>query len=190
MKSCRKNRKPIALLTINGLDWREAATLREHIEVCEGCRQYFHDVSGVAEAVAIAGPGAEIEPSEALHHRLERALRTHEPAWATEGAIPLPWRARCNWRTALAGLVAVLTLVTFAVREFAPHNRAPAATPPVAQRSTAVNPASDLAPTIANYERAARRSLHQFDELLTRQANQSLPPAPIYTASTPIADAE
>jgi hypothetical protein len=44
---------------------------------------------------------------------------------------------------------------------------------------------SDLAPTIANYQMVANQSLEQLFELLTRQGNKRLPPAPVYTVSGP-----
>ena len=49
---------------------------------------------------------------------------------------------------------------------------------------SASSPESDPAPTIANYQMVANQSLDKLDELLTRQGNKRLPPAPIYTAST------
>jgi hypothetical protein len=43
---------------------------------------------------------------------------------------------------------------------------------------------SDLAPTLANYQMVASQSLEKLSELLTRQGNKSLPPTPVYTASS------
>ncbi len=189
MKPCRKNRKQIALLAVNELDQHEAVALREHIEACEGCRQYLDDILAVAEMAATAGPGVEVEPSEAFHRRVQHALKAHQSVPASEAAV-LVWRSVRHWRMALTGLVAVVVLAAFAVLEFAPYHRVSAPAAPVAQPGTVANLPPNLAPTLANYEMAAGRSLRQLDELLTRQANQSLPPAPIYTASTPIAAAD
>jgi hypothetical protein len=80
--------------------------------------------------------------------------------------------------------IAVLAITLLAVVGL---RRPPASSPPApptVQVESALGSESELAPTIANYQMVANQSLEKLSELLTRQGNKSLPPAPLYTASS------
>jgi hypothetical protein len=80
--------------------------------------------------------------------------------------------------------IALVVIALFAMVA-PPHHPAQSlpATPAV-QVATASGSESDLAPTLANYQMIANESLEKLSEVLTRQGNKSLPPAPVYTASS------
>jgi hypothetical protein len=63
------------------------------------------------------------------------------------------------------------------------HPGPPVSAPLPAQVVSTDNPGGELAPSLANYQIVANRSLDELDELLTRQAHHPQPRAPIYTAS-------
>jgi hypothetical protein len=176
MKPCFSKRKLIVWLALGELDARRAQDLRAHLETCAGCRRYLEEMSAVGERLAAAETAPEIEASASFHQRLLSRLRAEQ--------APSPWEtlaARLHWRAALpvmgAAAVVVLMLALFP--------RQPAPSPPIRVSRPEVPPPSegDLSPTVANYQRAALRSLDDLDELLTRQARRKLSPTPIYTAS-------
>jgi hypothetical protein len=94
------------------------------------------------------------------------------------------WKSatRLNWRVALPAIgVAMLVIVMLSIPA-----RQPVVSPPARiSRPVVASSASreDLSPTVANYQRAASRSLDELDELLTRQARRIPSHTPIYTAS-------
>jgi len=78
----------------------------------------------------------------------------------------------------------VLIIALFAVVALRNHPTSPLPEAPTAQIVPSSNSESDLAPTIANYQMVANQSLDKLSDLLTRQGNKSLPPAPVYTAAS------
>jgi hypothetical protein len=89
---------------------------------------------------------------------------------------------RFSWRVALPAVGAaavVIAMLSILARQ--PSVLPPA--PTIVQAVPSSNVASDLSPTIANYQRIASRSLDDFDELLTQQSERNPSPTPIYTAS-------
>ena len=182
MKPCSKNRKLLAWLALGELDARRAGELHEHIQGCEGCRRYLAEVSTVTQSLASAETHPDIQASKSFHQRLVGRLRAEQPASLWETVAGLLATARLNWRVALPVFgAAALVIATLSILV-----RQPAVPPPapiIVQAVSTPAPKSDLAPTIANYERVANRSLDELDDLLTRQANRNPAPAPIYTAS-------
>ena len=180
MKPCSKNRKLLAWLALEELDARRAGELRAHIQACDGCRRYLEEISNVTERLAAAEVRPEIQASESFHRRL--AGRLEQPASLWESLVAQFAATRLNWRVALPALgAAALLIVTLSILV-----RQPTVSPSAPTGMQAVLPParkSDLAPTIANYQSVANRSLDELDDLLTRQANRNPPPAPIYTAS-------
>jgi anti-sigma factor RsiW len=181
MKPCSKNRKLLAWLALGELDARRAGALRAHIQSCEGCRRYLAEISTVTQSLAPAETHPDIQASASFHQRLVTRLRAEQPASLWETVAGLLATARLNWRMALPvfGAAALVIATLILVRQ-------PAVSPPAPISVQAVSPPApkrDLAPTIANYDRVANRSLEELDDLLTRQANRNPPPAPIYTAS-------
>jgi anti-sigma factor RsiW len=182
MKPCAKNRKLIAWQALGVLDARRSSALRDHLDHCEGCRRYWEEVSNVTQRLASAAPESDLEASEYFHHRVVEKLQSAESSSVLQ--IPVGWLrgSLLNWRVALPLTgVLVIALVVMVAPRHPPAVSLPApATVQVGSPSTS----SDLAPTIANYQMVASQSLEQLDELLTRQGNKSLPPGPVYTASS------
>jgi len=182
MKPCSRNRKLLAWLALGELDARRAGELRAHVQTCDGCRRYLEQISSVTQRLAAAETTPDIQTSESFHRRLAGRLRTEQSRSLWETIAAQFAAAQLSWRVALPVLgAAALAIATLSV--FVGH---PAVSPPAPVSVQAVPPPalkSDLAPTIANYQRVANRSLDELDELLTRQAKRNPPPAPIYTAS-------
>ena len=179
MKPCSKNRKLISWLVLGVLDARKTAALREHMALCEGCRRYREEILNIAEKLLTAEPDANIQASELFHQRVTETLRGIESDSAFENLAARLRGTMLNWRIALpataALVIAVLGFVTLRQHTVA------SLSPPVRVASVS-DLDGDLPPTLANYQMLASRSLEKLDEVLTRQGNKRLPPAPIYTA--------
>jgi anti-sigma factor RsiW len=182
MKPCFRKRKLIAWLALGELDALQAQDLRAHLETCAGCRRYLEEVSAVGARLGAAETAPGVEPSASFHRNLVDRLRAEpsESAWAV---LTERWWAVCsNWRVALPALgAAALVILMLSLR---PHQ--PGVSPSVRTShpvTVTSSPKRDLSPTVANYQRAALRSLDELDELLTRQGKRNPSPGPIYTAS-------
>ena len=182
MKPCSQNRKQITWLALGELDAGSEKSLREHLAGCDGCRRYFEEISGVTEKLAAAEPDSSIQAPDFFHQRLTEKLRAAESGLIFKGAAA--WFARMTpvWRVALPGMAVVLLAVFVVVTRRQPSDVA-VAPPPVVQVVTKLNSESDLAPTMGNYQMIAGQSLDKLDEVLTKEGNENLSPAPIYTAS-------
>lgn len=183
MKPCSKNRKLIACLALDELDARKAAALHAHFALCEGCRRYWQEMSNVAKGLASAAPDSNLEASEFFHHRVAEKLRAVESSSLLENLAARLRGAMANWRVALPA-IAVLVIALFAMVAPRNHSVLPPPAPLPAQVASASGSDSDLAPTLANYQMIANQSLEKLSDLLTKQGNKSLPPAPVYTASS------
>ena len=182
MKPCRKNRKPITWLALDALDAEATQALRAHIQTCAGCHGYFEEISRVTTTLRMAQPAPDVKASSSFHRNVLHALKSegNKPAWSKlMAALRL---TSLNWRVALSVLgAAAVVLVVASVLFHRPAGPAP--DPRVAQIPAATSSATDLAPTLSNYQTLANQSLDKLDEVLTRQANQRPAPASIYTAS-------
>ena len=183
MKPCSRHRKLIAWLALGALDARKAAALRDHLARCEGCRCYWEEISNVTQGLASAPPDSKLEASEFFHHRVAENLQAVKSVSGWKNLAAWLRGTMLNWRVAVpATAVMVITLsAIIALRH--PPVPSPVA-PPTVQVESASGAGSDLSPTIANYQMVANQSLEKLSELLTRQGNKSLPPAPVYTASS------
>jgi len=180
MKPCQQNRKLIAWLALDALDAPKAATLRDHIALCEGCRSYWEGLSRLTEGLASAAPDSDIEASESFHRRLAQKLRASESRSVLHNLRAWLAGAARNWQVALPAAVAVAIALLGAVAwrsYWAPSRPMPPTVVSVPDFE------SELAPTMANYRMVAGRSLEELSELLTRHGNRSLPRAPMYTIS-------
>jgi anti-sigma-K factor RskA len=183
MKPCPQNRKLIVWLSLNTLDARKAAALRDHLALCEGCRRYWEEISNVTERLAAAAPDSNLEASELFHHRVAEKLQAVESSSVLENLAAWLRGSMLNWRVALPAVaVLVIALIAMVAPRHHPAPSPPA--PPAVQVVSASSSESDLAPTLANYQMVASQSLEKLSELLTRQGNKSLPPAPVYTMSS------
>jgi anti-sigma factor RsiW len=182
MKPCLQNRKQITWLALGELDVAAEKTLRQHLAGCDGCRRYFEEISGVTKKLAAAEPDSSIQAPDFFHLRLTEKLRAAESGSVWENAVAWLARMTPGWRLALPGMAVLLLAVFVVVTRRQPSTDA--VTPPSAvQVVTTLNSESDLAPTMGNYQMIAGQSLDKLDEVLTKEGNASLSPAPVYTAS-------
>ncbi len=182
MKPCSKNRKQIAWLVLGALDARQAAALREHLALCDGCRRYWEEIARVNDKLAAAKPTPDFQASEFFYQRVAEKMHAVESGSILENLTALIRGTMLNWRLALP-VTAALLIVAFALVTL---RQQPRPVPPaaIAQVVSTSGSESDLPPTLANYQMIAGQSLAKLDEVLTEQGNKALPPAPIYTAST------
>ena len=182
MKPCFSKRKLIVWLTLDELDARRAQDLRAHLETCAGCRRYLEEISAVGQRLAVAETTPEIAASESFHRQLVSRLRPEQSESPWEVFAERLSALRLTWRVALP----VMGTVALAILMLALFPRQPGIAPPVQISRPVVAPQASMAnllPTVANYQRAASRSLDELDELLTRQAKRTTSLTPIYTAS-------
>jgi len=183
MKPCHRNRKSLACLALGELEAGPAQALRAHAENCAGCRQYLAEVSQLNRILAASGEGSrtEAQASVGFHQRVLRALRTEGSAPALSRRLSRGGPSLLDWRLGVAALGAAV-LVLAALR-FISSPRPPLSIVSL-QSQTRLTLAAEAAPSFANYQMAADRSLNDLDDLLTRQANRPLPAVPVYRAGT------
>lgn len=174
MKPCPSHHKSIALLACESLGADEAGPLRQHLQTCPGCREYFEQLTAVAaEHVGAARQLPEMELSPRLRGRIAGALRTdagRSPAnWLLDGIAKRGW---------LAGAAGVVALVLFLVASGRLHHQPPAS-PPVALHPVApAAPAAHSDPSagafkLMTYRQVLNRSPEELDQLLTREAERT-----------------
>ncbi len=182
MKPCRKYRKQIAWLAAGSLETPAARNLRSHLEICEGCRAYFQEISHLAQTLNATAITPDMDASESFHRRVAGALRVEASASVWERAGAFLRAGLSNGRMALPAL-AVLVLAAATLFHFQRHAAVLTPGPAIAPAVPAANMPGDLRPSIRNYQIAACCSLDQLDELLARQANRRSSFVPPYTAS-------
>ncbi len=179
MKPCPNKRKLIAWLAMGALEDREAAALRDHLAHCDGCRRYWQEFSNMATALASAAPNSDVKASETFYRRVANRLRESEPQPLLSTLAVWLRASLPSWRVALPviGLLILGAFVAVALRQ---HH-----TSSLPSSQSLADPAAknDPAPTLANYRMAACQSVDQLSELLSRQGNRPLPPAPVFTVS-------
>jgi hypothetical protein len=178
MKPCFGKRKLLAWLALGELDESRARNLQSHVQTCAGCRRYLEDLSCLRQELAAAEATPAHDPSASFHRkwvsRLKEEHRRSRWQMLTE---------RPAWRVALPTLGGAAILVMVALAFLSRQPRIPA--PVVVRQAQATQTAQgrDLSPSVANYRRAVNRSLDEFDDLLTAQAQRRSSPAPAYIAS-------
>jgi hypothetical protein len=182
MKPCSKNRKLIAWLALDALNARKAAALRDHLTHCEGCRRYWEGISNVTEVLSSSAADSNLEASESFHRRVAEKLQAAESRSVLNNVAAWLRESMLNRRVALP-VILLLVIALFAIVVPRRHPALPLPGSPTVQVVPASSSGSDLAPTIANYQRVANQSLEKLSELLTEQGNKRLPPAPILTVS-------
>ncbi len=182
MKPCARNRKRIAWLALGALEAPEAEQLRAHLHTCARCRSCFEELTKVTAAIRNAEPDASLTVPPSFHRRVATALRAEASRPFRAVLAESLRRLVLDPRVALpvAGAL-VATLVAVSALRLGPPVDRPAPSP--VQAPAALHLTSDLAPTLANYQSVANRSLDQLDELLTRQGSKGLARAPVFTAS-------
>jgi hypothetical protein len=182
MKPCSKNRKLIAWLVLGMLDAQKTAALLGHLALCEGCRRYRDVMLDISGKLMAAEPDSNIQVSESFHRRVAEKLQAVNSGSTLAGLAAHFRETMINWRVVLPA-TAALVMAIFGLITLRQHPVVSPPAPSTVQAASASDPDMDLAPTIANYQMVANQSLEKLDELLTRQGNKRLPPAPIYTAS-------
>jgi anti-sigma factor RsiW len=182
MKPCSNNRKQITWLALGELNAADERTLRQHLAGCEGCRKYFAEISGVTEKLAAAEPDSKVQTPDFFHQRLTEKLRAAESGSILEDAVAWIARMTPGWRVALPGMAVALLAVYVVVAKRQPSADT-VVPPPAIVAVTTPGSVSDPEPTMGNYQMIAGQSLDKLDDLLTKEGNVSLAPAPIYTAS-------
>jgi anti-sigma factor RsiW len=181
MNVCRRKRKDIALLALNAIAGEPARELRSHLETCPGCRQYLAEISNVTERIRGAGIENGIEASPTFHRKVVAALRRQEPRPGTFATTVQTLLSR--WRVSVPVSLVLLAIAAALILRPGKH-QSPSSMPGDSSTGAAVSSGApkDVEPTISNYSAVANRSLEQFDELLTQQANKHFARFPVYTA--------
>src|SRR5260221_10975221 len=79
MKPCHRNKNPIAWLAADALDLVTAQKLREHLDECPGCREYFREVAKICRSHSAAGEMlAEGQAGPSFHALLRRRVKDYE----------------------------------------------------------------------------------------------------------------
>jgi len=172
MNPCAKHREELAMLALGELGSRQSETARAHMETCQGCREYFHDIRRLQTNLSAAPVDETITASTAFHRRTAGAVRaasTRREYGTTQLSL--------IWKTAIPALclLAILAILRAPGRR---ENSAQPDTQPAA--ATAAFPETDsLRPTMANYLLAANQSPEALDALLATQIRlYSSAPAP------------
>jgi len=183
MKPCSKNRKLIAWLAVNALEVGRERDLRAHLKTCEGCCAYLDEISSVTEKLAVAETRSDLRLSESFHQKLADRLSGEKSGSIWETLVENLRANMMNSRPAmpLIGATALLIAVIYLMMR---HPSVSSTSESSVVAKAPRNLEMDVAPTLANYETVANRSLENFDELLTMQGNRNLSPVPIYTVSS------
>lgn len=180
MKACLKNQKLLALLALGAVDDQEAEALRAHLWTCDGCRAYWQEISNLADKLAAAELAPEVESSESFHRKVAARIKAERPVSKWTDVLALFQAVFTDWRVALPVLGTACVIVALLM---GPHRHRISPTTPSHNPGTQVSSETNLAPSIANYQLAANRSLEQLDRLLTQQASRAQSSPPAYTAS-------
>ena len=186
MNPCPENQRPLAWMAAGALDAPTAATLREHLESCPRCRQYWESMAALSERLNSAElPQAQLPDS--FHARLVRKIH-HD-----QNAAPVSiWLAavRQLWRhpglaTATAGAALALATLVWVQnhRENKEHTTVPMAVHTIREAPPQRIPPS----TLASYHQAANVSLENLDAVLAREVAPNRPTVETFTFSSLLA---
>ena len=184
-KPCADQQKRIAALTLGLLEPRPARELRMHLATCAGCRDYLAELTRVTEQLAAAEPAVELPASDKFHRQLMARIEARPAGtdWRMVGDV---FRAVLGWRVVVPMVAVILLLIRLGI-EYPPKAEVQVHPPmPASDRVVAAetDTDTDLAPTVANYQRVAEESPDKLDALLARQEPSSGRAAPVYTAAT------
>jgi len=182
MKPCKSNRRLIAWSVLGELDQSRNVNLLAHLDQCEGCRQYFDEMSQLTRTLGDKGPSPRFQANELFHQELVRKLKSSGRDFTLLDFVQAWSHSLANWKIALpflgAGALIVIALLTLK-----PAPSVPIATQTKPDSQPAQRTTMDIDPTISNYSMLALQSFDRFDDLLTQQGTRNLPPTPVYTAS-------
>ncbi len=178
MKPCSRNKKLIAWLAVEALDASQAAALRDHLAHCDGCRRYWEEISSLTARLSAPSTEPALTVTPAFHRQVTKRLRARSAAvegWGPSRSVSTS-PSLLNWRLVLPAMAALL--IALALIPPAWHHSPPAPPP-----SPLLQAATDPAPTILGYTLAVLGAPEDLPNLLNKQGNKRLPPAPLYTAS-------
>jgi len=184
MKPCANQKKPIAALALDLLEPRPARELRAHLETCASCRNYLAELTRVTEQLAAAKPAMELPASDKFHRQVMARIEARPAGHDWRRVVEMFWSVPLGWRVALPLVAGILILFGPGIREVPKGGiqvQPPASVS--AQVAVAADSDTDLAPTVANYQRVAEKSPDKLDELLARQEPSTGRAAPVYTAA-------
>ena len=169
MQPCEISLEAISLLAAECLTEPEEAELRNHLAVCDACRQRYEEIAMVCSNVRIATPSVDKEHVLAMGQCLQHLpLPAKKVTWRNR-SVPL---LVAMLATAALVLVSVLSHVAFRRTEDNPDQRTA-----IVQVTPHVAPveSTDLQlPTMFALRRAAAESDETFDRLLARYSEPSL----------------
>lgn len=166
MKPCAQLRESVALLACGALPSGEAADLRGHLQRCDGCRDYFSQMTVVCESHTAAALGlSDTAVSPSLRRRIAEAVSAGVTRPQTE---PLP--AGLTGLRWLAGVAALLVLLlggsALVRRSAAPVKLVEA---PVVSPAGIANSQGESI-NLNAYRLALNRSPDDLEQLLAREA--------------------
>src|SRR3974377_1202211 len=98
MKPCKPNRKLIAWSVLGALEDAREGTLLSHTDECEGCREYYDEISQLARTLSDKGPLSRVQTNELFHQRLVGKLRASERRVNQQEWLPAWPQALRNWK--------------------------------------------------------------------------------------------
>ncbi len=169
IQPCEIRLEAISLLAAECLTEPEEAELRDHLAVCDACRQHYEEIALVCSNVRIAKPIVDQEQVLAMGQCLQ-----HLPLPAKE----VTWKNRsvslrvAMLATAALVLVSVLSQLVFRRTDDNPNQRAEVVQ--VAPQVAPVESTGQQLPTMFALRRAAAESDKSFCRLLVRYSEPSL----------------
>lgn len=166
MKPCAQNRESLALLACRAPAPGEATELRDHLQGCAGCREYFGQMSAVCEShTAVARELPDVPVSLRLRSRISAAVSAGESRQRNESFLA----GFTGWGR-LAGVAALVVLLlggfVLVRRSAAPVNVVEVPVPPPAGKANVQSERMSL----NAYRLALNRSPEDLEQLLTHEA--------------------
>lgn len=159
MNPCPNQRRAISLLACSAIPPQQADLVRGHLSKCEGCRQYFLELSSIDQMHRTAAAGLSgVEIAPALYRKVAAAIRVSPSATTTRGTLSLWWIP-----------IAAAALVVLAVGSFPRQSPKSPADVHTATVQPAVFAPEDT--SLLSYSRALAQSPERLDSLLARSAN-------------------
>jgi len=164
-KPCENRVEEISLLAAGCLADREERELRQHLAMCDGCRERFDELAWLSLGLRAAKPAVDADSVRDLAWSLSHAPSPASMAGQSRSA---------DWRVAMLALT-VLVLVAV-MSHFALRPTDHTEQPEVVQESPQVAPeeSSSPRPTLFALRRAAAESDESFDRLLARYSEPML----------------
>lgn len=166
---CEDHVEEISLLAAGCLTAQEEHNLREHLVVCEPCRQRLEEMTTICSAIGSAKP---VLGSESI--RISERCLQHLPVPDTALVRERQAFQRYAPMLAVAGLIVFAVLRGFASRPADPSDERPVDVVKGPAQVSPESPKDMPVPTLLALRRAAAESDESFDRLLSRYGDPSL----------------